>query len=164
MNNVTARQRYLYLSAKLYALAAEFTDTELAAMLHAQSRDSQTAGATIQVIRALIKLHRSSESYSRSETQASEQDEPGPPSRQASSLLALFDDKSAFPSVANIASVVDIPARSKEARDRYVARVTRQVDAMSKKEQAEFFDGLAARLQKQPESFISKWSKVIQGT
>jgi hypothetical protein len=164
MNRMTARQRYLYLSGKLYELAAEFTDSELVAMLREQSRDADATNATAHGIRALMELHRSP-ATARIEDDVGENGNQGqPPSQQASSLLALFEDRAAFPTVARMAAVVGIPARTKEARDRYVARVVRQVDAMSKQERSSFFGTLAKHFNRQPESFISKWARVIKDT
>lgn len=167
MNRMTARQRYLYLSAKLYELAAEFTDSELVAMLREQSKDRSATDATIQAVRALLELHRSpsGENIPRIERDLIEQGSPSlPTSQQGSSLLALFEDGVEFPTVARIAALVGVPARTKEARNRYLARMVRRVDAMTKQERARFFGDMATRLNRQPESFIAKWSKVIKDT
>jgi hypothetical protein len=167
MKNMTPRQRYLYLSAKLYELAAEFTDSDLIAMLRERSTEGNAANATNSVIRALMDLHRSPSERSNRHIDYEMGDQGNqsqPPSQQASSLLALLEDRSAFPSVAGIAAVVGLPARPKEARNRYIARVIRQVEAMTKQDRANVFEGLAIHLNRQPESFISKWSKVIKDT
>jgi len=167
VRNQTSRQMSLYLSAKLYELAAGFTDTELQAILSDDSSHLKTP-AIRDAIRALMRLHQETEAPP-SVTAGSPQQGviPGDatvrtPSRQASSLSLLLQDRAIFPTVTDIASVVRMEARQKESRERYIARVTRQVELMSARERADFFDGLTSRLKRQPENFISKWSKVIK--
>lgn len=169
MKNVTTRQRSLFLAAKLYELAAEFTDAELQQMLRESPSDG--SGLAVQsAIKVLMDLHRLAETQSgQSATYSSARVPPGAqevsignaPSRQASSLTALFSDKTAFPTVADIADVMRSPVRPKESRERYVARMVKHVESLSSRDRADFFESIAMRLNKAPESFISKWSKVI---
>ena len=169
MKNLTPSHRYLYLSAKLYELAAEFSESELQTVLHELGRDGGMPSAAQQAVAGLIRLHqspsvKSSPSPSPRVTKRAQAPLNFASGGHAPALLSLFADRSAFPRVANIAAVVGVPTREKEARDRYLARVARQVDAMDELDQKEFYISLNTRLQKQPESFIARWSKVIKDT
>lgn len=165
---MTSRQKSLYLAAKLYELAAEFTDDELKVMLQEQTR--MAASAAVQAaIRALIELHReptpsveeitSSGSAEHAKSDAHTQEA----SSEASSIAAMFDDRSAFPTVAAISGAVQIEGRPKESRERYMARVIRHIESMSASERRAFYDGLASRLNSnQADNFISRWSRLIK--
>lgn len=170
MKNMTTRQRSLYLSAKLYELAAEFTDSELSEILSEQSTRSKPI-AISQAIRALMQLHdevmppeSKADSTDREVARAVNAEEAADrtPSRQTSSLPTLLDDREAFPTVADIAKALRIDARPKEPRDRYVTRVTKLVENMSSRERSMFFNELAITLNKRPDNFISRWSKLIK--
>jgi len=169
MKNLPTRQKSLYLVAKLYELAAEFTELELRAILSEQSTRSKPI-AISQAIMALVQLHNeflSSEAKVDAASQNAEnakdaKGEDRAPSRQTSSLPALLDDREMFPTVAEIAKALKIEARPEESRDRYVARVTKLVEGMSIRDRLAFFDGLANALNKSPDNFISRWSKLIK--
>lgn len=167
---MTPRQKSLYLAAKLYELAAEFTDSELQAMLREQPRQV-VPSAVYSAIRALIQLHKETENSEQAFESSSMPVEISPEisesttrtrSLQTASLSDLFEDRTAFPAVADIADVLQIEARPKEARDRYIARATRIVEAMDSRAKSAFFNELSARLNTRPNSFISKWSKLIK--
>lgn len=164
MNKSTVRQRRLYLSAKLYELAAEFTDTELAAMLSQQILEGGRHKPSSQVIRALLQLHHNEVDQNPSHPTNLDvrSDRKRQASSQASSLVALFNDTSAFPSVASIAEITGFSSRIKESRERYTTRLINHVDALAKQDRLEFLEAINKRLQRQPDSFISKWSKVIK--
>jgi len=165
---MTSRQKSLYLAAKLYELAAEFTDEELKVMLQEQTR--MAASVAVQAaIRALIELHREpTPSVEEITNGVSAQDAKHDThalqtSSEASSIAAMFDDRSAFPTVAAISEAVQIECRPKESRERYMARVVRHIESMSASERKVFFDGLATRLNNnQADNFISRWSRLIK--
>jgi Arc/MetJ-type ribon-helix-helix transcriptional regulator len=167
VRNFTSRQKSLYLAAKLYELAAEFTDDELQTMLQEHFR--QSASSAIQAaIQALMQLHKESETVEQPSANASP---PGAQvadaanrarSPQTAYLADLFDDRTAFPTVADIADALRIEAKPKEARERYIARASRMVDAMDVQAKATFFAELRSRLNTRPNNFISKWSKLIK--
>jgi hypothetical protein len=167
----TSRQKSLYVVAKLYELAAEFTDSEFASML-AEQQHQATSPALIGALKSLRRLHN----YPGREDQVEEgalealQRPLLEPSEsvgtaytpESASLSAMFQDRVAFPTVAEIADVLRIPVRPKEARDRYLARVMKQIDSMPSDSRGEFFRELSSRLNTRPNSFISKWSKLIR--
>lgn len=166
---MTPRQKSLYLAAKLYELAAEYTDSELQAMLREQSRQV-VPSAVFAAIRALIQLHKENQAGEHASVESSSiersSETPESPTRtrslQTASLSDLFEDRVAFPAVADIAEVLQIEARPKEARDRYISRASRIVETMDSRAKAVFFNELSARLNTRPNSFISKWSKLIK--
>lgn len=165
MRNQTPRQMRLFLSAKLYELAAEFTDSELNSILQDYSSQLTTPGIR-EAIRALMLLHRESADTTGSkegiETLQRVHAQADTPVQQASSLSMLLHDRAVFPNISEIADAVDFPARPKEARDRYIARVTKHVESLTPLERTAFIDTLRSRLKRQPENFISKWSRLIK--
>lgn len=158
---MTSRQKSLYLIAKLYELAAEFTDAELREIAKNQSQQAQSIDIQ-NAIEALIQLHAAAEngetpSFGR---EASSRDTM--PTAEASSLAELLDDRTAFPTVGDIAAILAIDARPKEARGRYIARVSRIVGSMASRDRAMFLKRVAEKVNKRPDSFISNWSKLIK--
>ena len=158
---MTPRQKGLYLVAKLYELAAEFTDAELQQISADQVRQSKTS-AIQHAIAALIQLHQEPEDGD-AKLMASPESSKNEIARtaEASSLTELLNDRSSFPTVADIASALAVSARPKESRDRYVGRVSRMVEAMDSRSRATFLKKIAERMNTQP-SFISDWSKLIK--
>jgi hypothetical protein len=170
MSKSTLSQRSLYLVSRLYELAAEFNDIELQEILHEKSFRSKMP-AVKQAIQALRDMHDiayasqiGAQPVEATTTILDFSDELHSQlqSKQASSLEALFEDRTVFPSVNDIAAAMQIERKPKESRDRYLARCTKFVQAMTSHDRALFFEKLTKRLDKQPENFISKWSKLIK--
>jgi hypothetical protein len=174
MTTGTPRQRYLYLVARLYDLAAEFTDSELDLMRKALRADDAKIGA--RAIDLLKGLHgaasgRSPESAPR--TDSHEIDGPSLLPEVASSrkgvwndraLASLLQDKTLFPSVRDISSFLPDPvsAKPKEARDRYVQRVMKYVMTLSEADKREFRDRLTTFISRKPTGFVSQWKNLIK--
>lgn len=177
MNNLSSRQKYLYLVAKLYELAAEFTDAELKTMREGLS---STEGRGIRTaISALMQLHaltsdRRSMAASDVEAYEVKRDEPQPSqSPNASvrnralfirSLPEILGDKKIFPSISHIAAVVPggITPRPKEGRERYIGRIIDLATMFSDKETEIFQRRLAEKLDTSPNTFIGQWKKLIK--
>ncbi|MDL9997239.1 hypothetical protein QTI24_01410 [Variovorax sp. J22P240] len=161
---MTSRQKGLYLVARLYELAAEFSDQELQEISNDQSR--QPASPAIKhAIDALIQLHREVESIEPPEAVKNSKSSSGKvisPTAEASSLADLLGDRNSFPTVADIANALEIPARSKESRERYIARVSRLVGAMDSRGRKLLLRRVADGMDSKPGSFISSWSRLIK--
>ena len=155
---MTSRQKSLYLVAKLYELAAEFTDDELRAIADEHSRQPQSS-AIKNAVDALTQLHAVAASDHEATVSSSERYEP---SAEASSLAELLSDRTVFATVGDIASTLAIEARPKEARERYISRVSRIVGSMESRDRTIFLKRIADKMSSRPGSFISNWSKLIK--
>jgi hypothetical protein len=173
MNSSTARQRYLYLVARLYDLAAEFSEAELTNMQAAYLPDD--SNAVLESIRLLKRFHGikperlmpDAENRHAREKSPRPQRQDEPSNREAwndRALVALFEDKALFPSVGDIASVLpaSLAAKPKEARDRYVRRVMKYVTSLSNAEKVDFQAKLRSFISRKPAGFVSRWKTLIQ--
>lgn len=165
MKTMTPRQRTLHLIAKLYELAAEFTGGELQDICNEQSRQPKSA-AIQAAIKALIQLHEEMEGGARPgalrEVNAASAARETLPVSEASSLAELLNDRRSFATVAEIADAIQIEARPKESRERYISRVSRLLGTMDSRDREIFLNKIGARLNTRPESFFSNWSKLIR--
>jgi hypothetical protein len=171
MSSATARQRYLYLVARLYDLAAEFSDIELEKMEAAYRQGDSTA--VLEAIALLKRFHgskgargifderRAIEATMRSERERASNRKEAWNDR---ALIALLEDKELFPNVSDIAAVFpdEFAVRPKEARDRYVRRVMRYVTSLSDAEKSEFQAKLKSLVSRTPGGFVSQWKNLIQ--
>lgn len=160
MTNQTSRQRYLYLVAKLYELAAEYTNEELKLILAERVANSDHSGIR-QAIDALMLMHSSPNDVARTESVSESKGHRLP---DISALGELFADRAAFPSVSDIANTIPLVflPKNKESRERYISRLLKKIESLSEGEKNLFRSLLTSRLtEKNPPTFISKWTKVI---
>ena len=168
MNGQNLRQRHLYLVAKLYELAAEFTDEELQRILDERFKPSDETGLR-NAIHALIELHAVPlQERLNAVTDTSIEKNKGQRTvgvSTFSSLQQIFGDRAAFPSLEDIAKVLPlvIEPRPKEARERYISRIIRKIESLPEGDQKFFQAMLSQQLNKKsPTTFISKWTKLIK--
>lgn len=164
MSNVNPRQRALLLIARLYELAADYSDEELLAILRDQSRKNNNS-AVVKAIQALVGIHKETEESAQFSLHGRYQemsDRLGLQSAEFSSLAKLLDDRSSFPTVGDIANATGIAARPKEARERYISRLVRKIEGMSASERMSVFERVAKGTKAKSGSFIASWSKLIK--
>jgi hypothetical protein len=174
MNNSSLRQKYLSLVARLYELAAEFTDSELKA-IHETLVDKDERGIA-KAVDALMLLHgvvatarnvpvsesagarvfssssSSSQKFSRSDSLSSE------------FLEKLLSDRDLFPNTQDVVKLVpgDLRLQHKESRGRYIKRVIRHVASLDESSRNRFRKILADELAKRPPNFVSQWKTLIK--
>ncbi|MBU9415982.1 hypothetical protein KTE23_05250 [Burkholderia multivorans] len=171
MNKSTLRQKYLYLAARLYELAAEFSDSELRAIRESFINDNEIGVA--KAIDALMSLHGVATaatrapmkvlSPSRKKTQLGNPEAPEE-LWSGKALEDLFGNKTLFPKVQDIARIVpgDFAPQPKESRDRYIRRAIKYVAEMDESRKARFRDSLASELERKPHNFLSQWKTLIK--
>lgn len=172
MNHTNLRQRRLSLVAKLYELAAEFSDSELELIFREEKSKKNPSLALCSAITALIRLHEIPDPELKSnanETTTKFKFTPykGEDFHQAqesgiNSLVVFLNDLSIFPSIQSLTEVLPLPSQPKEARSRYIARAIRAIEAMPNDQRSKFLAGIYAKLKKAPDNFITKWSKLIK--
>ncbi|MGD7297822.1 hypothetical protein ACQCQP_22965 [Ralstonia pseudosolanacearum] len=174
MNNATPRQKYLYLLARLYELAAEFTDSDLKVIKDTfVSRDEPGVSMAIEAFMLLHGVQATQQTTGRStKKRADDAERNAPPAsveeqEEAFSDRALFDllgDESLFPRVQDIARMIpgDLPPQPKEGRSRYIRRAVRHVASLDASSIAKFRQNLTSELAKKPHNFISQWKNLIR--
>lgn len=174
MRNSTPRQKHLYLVARLYELAAEFSDEELRAVSSAL-KSSDEDSAIRQAVDALVRLHGVVENDARRLAQAEELQENDVefvqmqlPYRRGSLsaryLTELFENRDIFPRVQDIAELVpgSLDPAPKEGRHRYIRRVAKFVASLDETEKIAFKAALSKKLERQSGGFISQWKNLIR--
>ena len=169
MSKSTARQNYLYLVARLYELAAEFSDADLREVRETFVNKNELGVA--KAIDALISLHGVAAAARPSVVQTlarTKKSASVPRASQESwsgkALEDLFDDQALFPRVHDIArlvpgSLVPLP---KESRSRYIRRAAKYLASLDEKQKTRFRDNLASELEKKPNNFLSRWKNLIR--
>lgn len=171
MNNSSLRQKYLSLVARLYELAAEFTDSELKA-IH-ETLVAKDERGVAKAVDALMLLHGVSETvknvpvsesagsraHSASSAKISRKD-----SLSSESLEKLLNDRDIFPRTQDVANVVpgNLQLQHKEGRDRYIKRVIRYVASLDDSSRNQFRKVLSDELAKRPHNFVSQWKNLIK--
>ncbi|MCA8237155.1 hypothetical protein [Burkholderia cenocepacia] len=167
MTNLSIRQKYLSLVARLYDLAADYTDAELRTM-HENFVAKDDQGITA-AINALMTLHGAGLSESKAKKLKSE---TSPPVARADpsdilnekSLESLLNDRDLFPTLDDIKKIVpgDFPLQHKEGRGRYIKRVIRYALSLDNVTKDGFRKALSSELAKRPDNFVSRWKNLIR--
>lgn len=167
MTNSTIRQKYLSLVARLYDLAADYTDSELRTM-HENFVAKEDQGITT-AINALMMLHGavlSENKAKKSKSEASPSNARTDPSDilNEKSLESLLNDRDLFPSLDDIAKIVpgDFPLQNKEGRGRYIKRIVRYTLSLDNVTKDRFRKALSSELAKRPDNFVSRWKNLIR--
>lgn len=170
MNNSSLRQKYLSLVARLYELAAEFSDSELRS-IHDNFVKKDEHGIE-KAISALISLHGGTPHGAAARNYKIAHEHVIPTNSRAphadilneKSLGELLGDKDLFPNLNDIARIVPrgLPLQNKEGRGRYIGRVIRHITTLSESEREIFRTALSLELEKRPTNFVSRWKNLIR--
>jgi hypothetical protein len=169
MRTTSTRQKQLYLVAKFYDLAAEFSLDELKIIRDDLSASNEQL-AIRRAVDALIRLHGvGHESHLQQMSSGSKNQEIDKKEQEKAAsvnvryLEEIFNNKSIFPLLHDVAAVVPgLSPVHKESRSRYIKRIIHHVSSMGISEKKKFMDGLAVVLNKQPSNFISQWKVLIK--
>jgi hypothetical protein len=173
MINSTPRQKYLYLVARLYELAAEFTDSDLTIISeNFVGRDEPGISKAIDALMLLHGVQASQQAADQRRNRTGESRRTAvvstpKPTRDVLSDRALFDlfgDQTAFPRVQDIARVIPgrLHPQPKEGRSRFIRRAIKHIETLDAETTAEFRENLALELEKKPHNFISQWKNLIR--
>lgn len=171
MNKSTPRQKYLYLAARLYELAAEFTDADLRTIADSFVRKDEPGIA--KAIEALMLLHGVApespqrvvhEPKSNSKTLYSWNKKISQEPWSGQALEDLLRDETLFPRVYDIARLIpgELAPQQKEGRSRYIRRAVKYVANLDETQKIKFGENLALELKRKPHSFLSQWKNLIK--
>jgi hypothetical protein len=182
MNDSSLRQKYLSLVARLYELAAEFTDSELKA-IHENlvARDDRGIAKAIDALMMLHGVVETAKNVPSAERagprlpslppmSSSTRLVSSPPktsrkdSLSGESLEKLLNDRDIFPRTQDVVKVVpgNLQLQSKEGRGRYIKRVIRHVASLDESSRNKFRKVLSDELAKRPHNFVSQWKNLIK--
>jgi len=171
MNNSSVRQKYLSLVARLYELAAEFTDSELRDIReNLLGRDERGVAKAVEGLMLLHGVSRIRENDDVPPTaptivhRKSARKAGGGESIQDKSLEELLGDKDIFPTIHDLVRVVPgkLEPRLKENRSRYIKRVVHHVASLDEASRNRFRKVLADELSQKSPSFVSQWKSLIR--
>lgn len=181
MNRSTPRQRHLSLVARLYELAAQFSDQELRDIRSTHLRASDDAGLKAAVD-ALIQMHEGLDTRgedpaalaSKAESLVATPNAPLKRVRMSARringtvdvLRSVLQNESVFPKLQDVAIVMpqDLQPLPKEGRERYIRRVLRVVTTFDEDKKKRLLNSVNVALQhKASGSFLSDWKNLIKG-
>jgi len=180
MSSSSYRQKHLALVARLYELAAQFSDEELREIRATLTRSSDEAGLRA-AIDALIQMHESLSVKAKSPVASATRDFARDlkavterPRRIVSRrhsvsgamLREILQNSEAFPKIQDVAALmpIDLQPLPKEGRDRYVRRILRVIDTLEESKRAHIRAAVELALkQKGSGTFISDWKSLIKG-
>jgi len=180
MNSSSYRQKHLSLVARLYELAAQFSDEELREIRATLTRPSDEAGLRA-AIDALIQMHESLSIKTKAQVKSITIDltkdpkavTPGAKRRvsrrhsvSSAMLREILQNSEAFPKIQDVAALMpmDLQPLPKEGRDRYVRRILRIMDALDESKKTHIRDAVELALkQKGAGTFLSDWKSLIKG-
>lgn len=179
MSSLSYRQKHLSLVARLYELAAQFSDEELREIRSTLTRPSDEAGLRA-AIDALIQMHESLSIKAKSQVPITVSDLEKDLKAAAGAkrivsrrhsvsgamLREILQNSEAFPKVQDVAALmpIDLQPLPKEGRDRYVRRILRIIDTLDENKKAHVRSAVELALkQKGSGTFISDWKSLIKG-
>ena len=151
---------YFKFLARLYELAADFNQHQLIEIRRDATNKSNKL--VFDVASLLIDLHENkvarSDSQSQNKTTAYKEEK----------VPEVLSSRKVFPSNTVLSefarSIIDIPEKKKESRNRLVSRILRAIESSSSKDKASFQRALEEHIAKQTDAsdFVSQWTKIIR--
>lgn len=165
MKSITMRQKYFALVARLYEIAADYSEAEIREMREVFGKD---AGLGVRrALDGLAAMHTSESHISGSDQLAFGVSDivAKRESRENASLFSLLVDRELFPTTADVSNVLpkELAPLPKESRERYARRVVKHMHSLGSAERISAMDKVFHHISRMKSpNFVETWKNLIR--